>query len=273
MWGLRKAVIFVLLVAGALCLQACGPQPGEEETVRAIFEQIRNGQFDEVESRLSKRTPETRSTLERLRNEIIPEEPPDSVRRLNWSFEQSTSTDVRTVTSVDEYAYQGLILIVTTTLKMKSASDYSIDYFYIKGITPEEAQVNDFTLKGKPPGQLAFLGALIASIAVMAFAVLRVLRAKSFKRKWLWVIVSLLGAPVFVMNWTTGEWAFQFMLGLIGAGVTRSLSPIEPWIVQFQFPIGALVSLWRVSRHRRRLASTGVMQAPPGDMEKDVRQR
>jgi hypothetical protein len=45
------------------------------------------------------------------------------------------------------------------------------------------------------------------------------------------------------MNWATGAWEPQFALGLINAGVTRGLSPLDPWIVKFHIPIGALVAL------------------------------
>ncbi len=244
------------LVCGALALQGCGPEPVEEESVRTIFEQLRAGQFEEVEAKLSKelRTPKVRSDLMRFRNEIIPEEQPDSIERLHWGFEQST--DLRRITSIDQYAYQDLFLIVVTTLKMDEPSGYTIENLSIRKVAAEEARVNEFTL-GKPPGQLAFFGALIMSVVVMVATVVAVLRTRSLKRKWLWMIICLVGAPVFIMNWTTGEWAVESAAGLINAGVSRGLSPAEPWIMQFHIPIGALVALWIVSRQRRRGISVG----------------
>ncbi len=238
-----RAVLGFAALLALLTLQACGPKPGEEESVRAIFEQVRAGQFETVESRLPEqnRTPETRATLEQLRREFIPSGEPTSVRRLNWSFFQTTGE--RTVTAIHEYTYSDRILIVTTTLKTVGASPYTIENFHINVFNPAEARANEFTLQGKSPQQLAFFGVLIASVTLMAMALLGTLFTKSFKRKWLWAIISLAGAPVFLMNWATGAWEPQFALGLINAGVTRGLSPLDPWIVKFHIPIGALVTL------------------------------
>jgi hypothetical protein len=108
---------------------------------------------------------------------------------------------------------------------------------------PAEARANEFTLQGKPPHQLAFLVALIASVTLMAIALLGTLCTKSFKRKWLFAIISLAGAPIFLMNWETGAWEPQFFVGLVNTGVTRGLLPLDPWILRFHIPIGALVTL------------------------------
>lgn len=242
MWGVRSVVAFAAVLV-SLTLQACGPKPGEEESVRTIFEQVRSGQFEAVESRLPEqnRTPETRAILEQLRRDFIPSGEPESVRRLNWSFLQTTGE--RRVTAIHEYTYRDRILIVTTTLKTVGTSPYTIENFHINVFDPAAAQANEFTLEGKPPHQLAFFGLLLASVALMAMALLGALLTKSFKRKWLWAIISLVGAPVFLMNWATGAWEPQFAFGLINAGVARGLSPLDPWIVKFHIPIGALVTL------------------------------
>lgn len=242
---MRAVRAVVALVAGlaSLTLQACGPKPGEEESVRAVFEQVRAGEFEIVEARLPEqnRTPETRATLEQLRRDFIPSGEPESVRRLNWSFSQTTGE--RTVTAIHEYTYPDRLLIVTTTLKTVGASPYTIETFHINVFDPAEVRANEFTLQGKSAQQLAFFGALIASVTLMAMALLGTIFTKSFKRKWLWAIISLAGAPVFLMNWATGAWEPQFALGLINAGVMRGLSPVDPWIVRFHIPIGAVVTL------------------------------
>jgi hypothetical protein len=260
MRGPGKVVRLAILGVVSLCLQACGPKPGEEESLRAVFDQVRAGQFEEIESRLSEqnRTPETRSTLEQLRD-IIPSEPPESVSRLRWEIHESA--DSRTIASVHEYAYPDRILIVTTTLKRDGASGYSIENFHINAFNPAQARANDFTLQGKPPRQLAFFGALVASVVLMIVAVLGTLLTRSFKRKWLWVIISLVGAPVFLMNWATGAWQPSFTLSLIGTAVTRGLSPVDPWIVTFQLPIGALVTLSLLLSHWMGRAPAGGQQS------------
>lgn len=254
MWGLR-AVLALAAGLASLTLQACGPKPGEEESIRAVFEQVREGQFETVDSRLSEqtRTPETRAIMEQLRRDFIPSGEPDSVRRLNWSLFRAT-TGERTVTAIHEYTYPDRILIVTTTLKTVGTSPYTIETFHVNVFNAAEVQANEFTLQGKPPHQLAFFGALIVSVVLMATALLGAVLTKSFKRKWLWAIISLAGAPVLSMNWATGEWGPQFAFGLINAVVTRGLSPLDPWILRFHIPIGALVTLSLLLPHWMRRA-------------------
>lgn len=257
-----QAVLTLAALLAAVALQACGPKPGEEESVRAIFDQVRTGRFEDVESRLAEqnRTPETRATLEQLRRDFIPAGEPQSVRRLHWGFSQTADLQAtsRTITAIHEYTYPDRILIVTTTLRTVDSSPQSIENFHINAFNPAEARANEFTLQGKSLNQLAFFGVLVASVALMAMALLGSLFTRSFKRKWLWAIISLAGAPVFLMNWTTGAWEPQFALGLINAGVTRGLSPLDPWILKFQIPIGALVTLSLLLPH-------WVGRAPAGD--------
>jgi len=68
---------------GLLALHACGPKPGEEETVRAVFDQVRAGKIEEVVQQLPEpmRTTETRATIASLRLLYIPPDPPTRVRR------------------------------------------------------------------------------------------------------------------------------------------------------------------------------------------------
>ncbi|HYD71843.1 MAG TPA: hypothetical protein VEF55_01800, partial [Candidatus Binatia bacterium] len=84
---------------------------------------------------------------------------------------------------------------------------------------------------------------LVCSGLIMLLAFFGTIFTKGFKRKWLFAIVSLLGAPVFMMNWTTGEWSPTFSGGLINWGVTRGLGPLDPWMLRFHIPIGALIVL------------------------------
>lgn len=125
-------------------------------------------------------------------------------------------------------------------------------------VDPAEAQASEFSLQAKPPAQLAFFGLLVTSVALMAAALLGVLVTRSFKRKWLWAVISLAGAPVFLMNWSTGAWAPQLAFGLISAGVARGLAPLDPWMVKFHIPIGALVTLSLLLPH-------WLGRAPDGD--------
>jgi hypothetical protein len=227
-----------------LALAACGPKAGEEDAVRAVFEQVRTGDFGAVETRLSPNlaTPQTRAQLEMLRRDYIPEPPTSDIVLLNWSWLAIAGGD-RTITALHQYTYDDRILLVTTVMVTHSDGSINIAGFHVNRLEPSAAQDNGFTLVGKSMQQLIFVGCLAISVSLMVLAVIGTLFTKAFKRKWLWVIVSLVGAPVFVMNWATGIWEARTALGLINAGIMRGLSPLDPWIVQFHIPIGAIIVL------------------------------
>ncbi len=242
----RNLRLLLLAIAAPFCLAlfACGPKAGEEEAVRAVFDQVRAGDFEGIDSKLSPElvTPQTREQFEMLRRDFIPTATPNEVARLNWSWVAVAGGD-RTTTAIHQYTYEDRILIVTTVTVTHPDGNVNVAGFHINRLEPAAAQANEFELAGKPTHQIIFLACLAASVALMAIALFGTIFTRSFKRRWLWAIVSLLGAPVLAMNWATGDWETRFSLGLINAGVMRGLSPLAPWIVQFHIPIGALVVL------------------------------
>lgn len=230
-------------VLGLLALSACGPKPGEDEAMRAVFDQVRDGRIEEVVRQLPEpmRTDNARVTIASLRALYIPETAPTRVRRIQWRWSQVG--DARTATAVHEYTYPDRVLYVTTTLQTSATLPPVVETFRINAFDPAQAKPAAFTVTGKPPRHLLFLAGFAASIGVMTFALLGVLFTRSFRRKWLWAIVALAGAPVFVMNWETGASQMIAAIGLINAGIGRGLFPLDPWIVRFQFPFGALITL------------------------------
>jgi len=102
---------------------------------------------------------------------------------------------------------------------------------------------------------LSFAHVLMTAAAVLAagFSVATAIRAyrSRIRRRWLWILISLLGAPVTTMNWTTGQVRTQTLrIQLANVGVVRP-GPNAPWFLSVAFPIGAFVFL---SRRKKLLA-------------------
>src|SRR6266581_3491196 len=94
----------------------------------------------------------------------------------------------------------------------------------------------------------------IAAFLALTFGLGTAVRAyrSPIRRRWLWILISLLGAPVTTMNWTTGEIATRALtVQLLNVGVVRP-GPTAPWFLSVAFPIGAFLFLNR----RRRLVAT-----------------
>ncbi len=249
----RVAKFLASLLFPILFIASCAMNPADEDLIKSIFEQVRAQRFDEFEAHLStdKRTNETRAVLQKIANELIPTEAPADVKLLNWT--SAVTLERRNVEAVHRYTYSDRILTVVTSLEIPKEGPYSIVNFNVNMSDLSEAELTAFSLAGKPLQQLAFFGALLLSVVIMVGALIAVLLTRQLKRKWLWAIAAFAGAPVFLMNWSTGEWQILFSLGLINTGVTTGLAPGDPWMLKFQAPLGAIAVFIMLLQRRRNV--------------------
>src|SRR5947209_7674248 len=102
---------------------------------------------------------------------------------------------------------------------------------------------------------LSFAHVLMTVAAVLAAGVgiataIRAYRSQ-IRRRWLWILISLLGAPVTTMNWATGQVRTQALrIQLVNVGVVRPAAD-APWFLSVAFPLGAFLFL---SRRKKLLA-------------------
>jgi len=239
--------LFSVMALALAVLAGCGPKAEEDQFVRNFFEHVRTDQLEAAQSVFADnlKTADTLTQLQSVRAQYIPVEPPTKSARINWSF-NSVFGGASRATYVYRYDYSDRVLIVTTNVVTEAeGSPPRVEGFHVNvtPLTAEVAAAAEFSLANKPLRQIAFLIALACSDVLMIIAFLGVIFTKGFKRKWMFAIVALAGAPVFVMNWSTGEWATLFSAGLINAGVTRGFAPLDPWMLKFHIPIGALIVL------------------------------
>src|SRR5436305_2927483 len=96
---------------------------------------------------------------------------------------------------------------------------------------------------------LLSLGAAFAA----GFGVATAIRAyrSQIRRRWLWILISLLGTPVTTMNWATGQVRTQTLrIQLFNVAVLKP-GPHAPWFLSVAFPLGAFLFL---SRRKKLLA-------------------
>ena len=102
---------------------------------------------------------------------------------------------------------------------------------------------------------LSFAHVLMTVAAVLAAGVgiataIRAYRSQ-IRRRWLWILISLLGAPVTTMNWATGQVRTQALrIQVVNVGVVRPAAD-APWFLSVAFPLGAFLFL---SRRKKLLA-------------------
>jgi len=91
----------------------------------------------------------------------------------------------------------------------------------------------------------------------MLAALVKVIRTRDLKRKWLWWIASFFGVTTLQMNWATGHLATNVLtVQLIGAGMVKGPSQFSPWLLTVTLPIGALLILTRVWANPEKSAET-----------------
>ena len=88
---------------------------------------------------------------------------------------------------------------------------------------------------------------LVAVLILLTSLVAAVLAALSpIHRKWLWVAISLLGAPGVSVDWNTGQFLTRVaLIQVLGVGVSRSRDPGAHWHITVAFPLGAVIFLAR----------------------------
>jgi hypothetical protein len=96
---------------------------------------------------------------------------------------------------------------------------------------------------------LTFVRILLTAGALLAggFSIVTAIRAyrSRIQRRWLWILISLLGTPVTTMNWSTGEVRTRALSVLLFSAGFLKPGPNAPWFVDVAFPLGAFLFLGR----------------------------
>ena len=183
----------------------------------------------------------------------IPQGRPDSLQLVGANvFTQNGSTR-RTI----EYQMHasGKWALIQLVLEDNGADERRVDGLRVWPMDSSLQSRNALTLQRASP---VALGAALLSVIVLAFslyAAVQVVRSP-LKRRWLWVIVALLGFGKFGVEWRTGTVTQQWMaVQLFGTGLVRD-GLYGPWWILVSMPGGAILAL-----DRRRRAIAGQAEA------------
>jgi hypothetical protein len=123
----------------------------------------------------------------------------------------------------------------------KAGQTLSVVGFSVYRTTESQGQLNKFSLYRKNASQYLMLAiAILTSIFVLVSAYC-CFRTPITKRKWLWIIVTLIGFSSISMNWTTGQYFLQLLWFKILPVSFSSAGTNAPWIISMSLPIGAVV--------------------------------
>ena len=149
-----RLAAFAILLLGLVTASCSLPKidPADQLAARAVFDQVRKGDFRGVEERLdaSLQTAEADPAL-RQAGALIPAGMPISVRQDGSNIVESPGSRDSQIT--DEYTYPDKVLVVATSFHSAAGSPARLTGFRITPYSRAALRALEFSLVGKSPGQ------------------------------------------------------------------------------------------------------------------------
>jgi len=275
----RGAIAVALLVG---LLSACAPnwvEPDADRAGRTFVDAVQRADWPAMDKALGPELmadPEHAAKIERVRGQF-PADPPWSIKLLKSSRSASwgRAKDMPERSTLQYlYGFANRVLVIDLSLDQagqkvvvdrqalaagqnpkKIIKLYQVVDLQVRTADPQSVAANHFFGTRKTALQWGFLAATFAVPLVMLAAAVAALRARGLKWRLAWVALALVGVGSIWMNWATGAvgqtWA---AVNLLGFGIVRGPSPLDPWMLRFASPVGALavvVRLLVLSRGRR----------------------
>jgi len=231
--------------------------PDSVRNGKSYFEELRQRQVDQILQSFdpSYDKAQLRSQLGKV-FDLVPKRPPLSVKTLGASAECKVS-GVCTKLIILEYKYPDRWIRFQVTVSNQSGHDSITDLTVQPEYLPL-ASMSRFSLRGKGLLYYVFLLMTLFSVAIAIYALVLCVRAPIQKRKWLWIVIAILGIGKLGVEWSSGDLWFKVLyISILPAGFGfDSESPF----VYVSVPAGAILFFLL----RRRL-QRAVLQAPLPD--------
>jgi hypothetical protein len=229
--------------------------PDEIRNGKIYFEELRQRQTDQILQSF-----EPGDDKDQLRSQLgkvfplVPQQEPISVETLGASTECKLS-GFCTKLLILEYKYPDRWIVFRVTVSNQSGHDAITDLT----VQPESLPLQSmrrFSLRGKglPYYLIILMAALFAGVAI--YSVVLCIRTPIRKRKWLWILICILGLGKFGIEWVNGDlWYKLAHISILPAG--WGFDTDSPF-VYISIPAGAILFLIL----RRRLIGTSMTALP-----------
>jgi hypothetical protein len=214
--------------------------PEGESTAKNFIDSLRQKKFAEAENNLfpGLQGADTHDTLVGMAA-MFPEQEPQSTKVVGFQTFRDANSTTSSITLEYQFPQKWLLANVVITERDGVAS---IAGFHVTPISNSLEDLNRFTLSGKSPLQYVVLLLAILSALFSFYALALCVRTKIEKRKWLWLILTLLGLGKFGIDWTSGKTIYtDFAIQLPPAGAVLPL--YSAWMFYFSLPVGAVLFL------------------------------
>lgn len=240
-------------LAFTLCT-ACwmpGPDPAFHERARSDVDALRDGRFAVLRASIAenKNAPNmSDEEFEKLRVLL------GSGALLRW--EPMGSSVVNDMSSpghsqkriVLQYQAQSDVGFARVDLAYEQLNKYPAHLIglVIFPLTGDLKALNAWTWHDRPPTHFFVLGLAVFILLFCFYAAVRAVRA-NIRRRLVWAAFALVTVAPTTINWTTGEVSFELLQVVLAGVKIWHASAYAPWTVSVAFPIGALLTLRRIS--------------------------
>jgi hypothetical protein len=222
--------------------------PDAESSARYYVDLLRQGKFDEIQRDMDPSIVDAnlRDTLAKMAA-IFPTDDPKSIKVV--SVHRSNGKDYSKTEITLEYQFPRKWLLVSfATQNTRNMS--GIVKFRVTPIADSLENIHKFTLVGKSAVQYSILMLGVCSQVLSFYALILCIRAKHVKRKWLWMLVVLVGVEKVAVNWETGQLTFGILSINFPFVVLGNHIPYGPWTIGVCIPLGAILFLRRQKKLR-----------------------
>lgn len=181
----------------------------------------------------------------------LPKGQVDTLRQVGANISRNQTGDISALTyELHTATGWGLANVVI----MGPSDGRAVTGFRVVAIAASLEELNSFRRGAKHPGRWIVL---LLAVCVAAFSIwMAVVAARTrMKRRWWWALFALIGVAPFILNWTTGEVAFQLLQIVFLSAAFVGTPPFGPWMVTVAFPIGAIATLYHVRQQRAAAAA------------------
>ena len=216
--------------------------PEDQATAKKYIDYLRAGQYEPIEEVMhpSIKGPTLHATLEKMAG-IIPDEEPTSVKLVGAQSTTNSSGTTKNLTYEYGFGKQSLLVNVAT---LRQGDAFTIVGFNVYPQEQTLAERNHFGLAGKTPLQYLVFALAILMPLLSLYALVQCIRTKIASKKWLWIVVILIGVGNLAVNWATGEWEFKpLAIQLLSASVLYDAQ--GALILAASVPLGAILFLLR----------------------------
>jgi len=221
------------------------PQDIQEASKKAVSD-LQARRFGAIEERLSDRLrgQDLRETFSRMAA-VFPDEAPRTVTVLGYFASAGTEGTHFDITY--EYQFSGSWVEAQFSWQRVDGQPRILK-FDVKALDHSVEDENALTFRAKGPLHYLVVLLRVCAAVLSLVALVKCVRTKGLRQKWLWIIFIIFGIGSFVLNWTSGEWHINLLSFQLFSFSAAAFS--GPWIVSVSVPVGAVVFLDKLRRQK-----------------------